>query len=372
MRRGACGLARTPSAARPRGTCLPRSADRGGALGDTVVSPRRSSYIEVTSPVAVGGLLAEIFSAERAYPVVALTMSPYPGAPSFDPLEVRAVIPVEARLYLVPPGRFERELSASLPFGLGLAPSAVRIWWPGLSVRSNPLDHPMVRVWSADGEGRALAELARVSERPRSAWAVRGGADAAFRDRRGRPPSAEGPRPGDQRRADAGHARSCRPDVAPSDMTTSSTLSLAPDGPVLDAEAHEARLRIAIVEQWEECLTPAERCEHPLHPHCLTRAFLRDTLALATTDRYCAVARACALIACGWCPNRPKTRGLIAEQGPVVTRVDGAAAWFSPIAGTDELFVHYWVHHSGVIEFETVDLALTSGMWPDELTERGC
>jgi DNA-binding transcriptional ArsR family regulator len=75
--------------------------------------------------------------------------------------QVRRIVGSDARIYFI----FDEFLLACLRDGLGrrlaLTPGSARVWWPELSKRSDPGDHPLVLQLDGESPAETLAELAR-------------------------------------------------------------------------------------------------------------------------------------------------------------------------------------------------------------------
>ncbi len=137
---------------------LPFAADLG--------STTRPSTID-DGPTIVGeeqellDLQTQLLLADRTHPVVALTLDEEEiDAAVLWLEEIRPIVGPDTRVYFV-----EEPLLSLLREGLGrklaLTPGSARIWWPGLSTRSDPGDHPLVLALEGESRVDVLAELAR-------------------------------------------------------------------------------------------------------------------------------------------------------------------------------------------------------------------
>ncbi len=137
---------------------IPFTADLGA-------KPRPSALED--SPTIVGDeqelldLQTHLLLADRAHPVVALAC--YEEEIESATLwleEIRPIVGPYTHVYFV-----DESLLGLLREGLGrklaLTPGSARIWWPGLSTRSDPGDHPLVLALEGESRTDVLAELAR-------------------------------------------------------------------------------------------------------------------------------------------------------------------------------------------------------------------
>jgi hypothetical protein len=92
---------------------------------------------------------------------VVLTRSRYGSGPVLPLQDIRAVLGVEPRIYFVSEDRLLSRLRVRLGSALAVNRGAVRIFWPGLALRSDSLAHPLVPVLDDEPLERSLAELAR-------------------------------------------------------------------------------------------------------------------------------------------------------------------------------------------------------------------
>jgi DNA-binding transcriptional ArsR family regulator len=106
-------------------------------------------------------LQSHLLFADRTHPVVALAL----GEEEIEDAalwheEIRPIVGPDTQIFFI-----EEHLLGSLRDGLGrklaLTPGSARIWWPGLSTRSDPGDHPLVLALEGESRIDVLAELAR-------------------------------------------------------------------------------------------------------------------------------------------------------------------------------------------------------------------
>jgi hypothetical protein len=133
-------------------------------VGGGVVRP-----IVVRGEPGLRGMVAYLLSGRRRRPVVALTRSLSTGEPVLMASAVRAVVGPGSRIYYVSREHLLRGLREVLGRRLALPAGGVRVWWPGLSVGSDPSEHPFALELDGESARDMLGEFAREFElsRPR-------------------------------------------------------------------------------------------------------------------------------------------------------------------------------------------------------------
>jgi hypothetical protein len=130
---------------------------------------------------------------------------------------------------------------------------------------------------------------------------------------------------------------------------------------MLDLES----LDILIVQQWTKTLKgPFDWGEWPLARYTLGAGVLRAAAQASTSGRRARpalsqLAWVCAMVACGRAPRlrRIDPQPLLADgDGSQMVRPDGARGWRCNLerAAVDGPQLHYWIHPSGLVEFDTV------------------
>ncbi len=117
-------------------------------------------------PVIVGeerellDLQAHLLHPDRAQPVVGIALYEESEETALWLQELRPILGPATQIRFVAEELLE-SLREGLARKLALSPESTRIWWPGLSPRSDPGDHPLVL--ALDGERRAdvISEIAR-------------------------------------------------------------------------------------------------------------------------------------------------------------------------------------------------------------------
>jgi hypothetical protein len=140
------------------------SSSRWGASLSTgehsrVVSEEGTGLIVVSSEQSLRGMAAYLLSNERYQPVVALTESV--GAPMLAYDRVRAVVGAGPRIYLIEGEYLLDCLADLLGRGLALSADSARIWWPELTVGSDPGEHPLVLYLDHEPDSSMLEEFTR-------------------------------------------------------------------------------------------------------------------------------------------------------------------------------------------------------------------
>jgi hypothetical protein len=96
----------------------------------------------------------------RDRPVIALTPS-RSGGPVLAPQDVRRIVGARCAIYLIRGEHLLRRLQGVLGSPLTVRLGEARIWWPGLTTRSDPADHPSVQPAEGGDPQDTLAEFAR-------------------------------------------------------------------------------------------------------------------------------------------------------------------------------------------------------------------
>jgi hypothetical protein len=98
---------------------------------------------------------------DRQRPVIVLTQASESALAVLPPKQVRAAVGPDVDIYLIAGDGLAGSLGEALGRALGVAPGMARVFWPGLSCRSDPSDHPLVPVLDGESQDGALAELVR-------------------------------------------------------------------------------------------------------------------------------------------------------------------------------------------------------------------
>jgi hypothetical protein len=136
--------------------------DRLDRLSEPALGAVDAGLVIVRSQTALREMEADLRSAHRAQPVVGLTSLEEINEPVLAPRLVREIVGVRPRIYYVPGEYLLRRLRGMLGQRLALPVGSARVWWPGMSTRSDPAAHPLVLALDSESQEHMLAELARL------------------------------------------------------------------------------------------------------------------------------------------------------------------------------------------------------------------
>jgi hypothetical protein len=317
----------------------------------------------VRKQTVLRGLVENLLSGDRQLPLVLLSSADAGSEPVLAPGRVRAVTGGPAEIYYVTTDYLLRRFNASLRRRLGestgrslrLDAGAVRIYWPGVSERSSPEDHPFVpelvdeREWDLLAEFQRRFDLSRPTVRPEIRLL------------------------NDTLTITENHLKLARNKVASLEeqlrdaqittheaqrRTTTVESRLRDVDHELSAMDTEERLQALIAREWRRSLNAEDRRYHPLTGYVLTPGFIESAEKLATPplDR---IAWVCAMVASNYAQVltglalRPLVQGKATQQ---VARADGAKGWRCALKRNTPAARHlyYWVRKDGTIEFDSV------------------
>jgi hypothetical protein len=129
------------------------------AAGEATVS--EGEMVVVRDEHGLCSMATYLLSSGRYKPVVGLTRLLGTDTPALRYAQIRAVVGADLRVYLIPMGYLLCRLQDMLGRRLALPASAARIWWPGLSMDSDPDEHPLVLYLAGESERDMLGELKR-------------------------------------------------------------------------------------------------------------------------------------------------------------------------------------------------------------------
>jgi ribosome-binding protein aMBF1 (putative translation factor) len=103
--------------------------------------------------------IEHLLSPDRGDPAVGL---PYVAhrQPLLDPVRVRAFVGPSPRIYLLANEQVLRSLAPRLGKHLALGADEIRVWWPGLTPRSEAREHPLIRTLLDEPEDVRFEEFA--------------------------------------------------------------------------------------------------------------------------------------------------------------------------------------------------------------------
>jgi hypothetical protein len=148
---------------------LAELCSRSGAASDprgwqrtlTVGAGKAGPVVVVAGEADARGMVGHLLSGDRPWPVIGLASAADGEGLVVDPAGVQLRLGRGPRIYVVA-GRRELGVLRELLGGrLFLPAGAARVWWPGLSLHSDPRDHPLVSRADDEEDPEMLAELAR-------------------------------------------------------------------------------------------------------------------------------------------------------------------------------------------------------------------
>jgi transcriptional regulator with XRE-family HTH domain len=152
------GRARRRSGEKRTGSATRSAAAAGDPAAMRPVHPE-SDLVVVDDESGLRGMVADVLSPDRVCPVVGIA-SVKGGTPVASLGGVYKAVGGPLRVYLI-----AHELLGELQNKLGgkfaLSPDSLRVWWPELTARSDPGDHPVVYPLEGQSESDMLVELAR-------------------------------------------------------------------------------------------------------------------------------------------------------------------------------------------------------------------
>ena len=125
------------------------------------MSARAVELIVVRRELGLLKMQAYLLSGKRKLPVIAFTESLESDEPVLVASDVRAVVGPGPRIYYMPEEHLLLSLQEALGRALTLPAGAARVWWPGLSVASDPGEHPLVVALDGEPEQHMFGEFAR-------------------------------------------------------------------------------------------------------------------------------------------------------------------------------------------------------------------
>jgi hypothetical protein len=120
-----------------------------------------AGLVIVRSQPALREMEADLRSGDRVQPVIGLTCLDETNEPVLDLRLVRKIAGVGPRIYYVPGEYLLRRLQGMLGQRLALPAGSARVWWPGLTARSNAAEHPPVLALDNESQTHMLDEFAR-------------------------------------------------------------------------------------------------------------------------------------------------------------------------------------------------------------------
>jgi hypothetical protein len=301
----------------------------------------------------------------RTQPAIGLVCQRHTDELALALRSIRQVVGPRVRIYQISCDALVDRLQRTLGLALAVGYGGARIWWPGLTVNSDPVDHPEVALpQTATPQATFAEEFARQFDlsRPRVRAALRHvkqslglaeqelcRAPASLQLSAQAIRNAQLDRHESLSQVQAAHAACRAPAKRPNDMG-------------------DDRLHVLITREWVDTLTAAERRQHPLG-YILASGFAeiverQPDLPLGT------LAWASAMIASDYRPALKiiKPLPLTDDAGVPLRRRDGATAMSCRLKQdvVRSVSLRYWSRPDGRVEFDTVGRLDTESAAGDE------
>jgi hypothetical protein len=326
--------------------------------------------VELSSEPECSALAKAIRDPQRDYPIVCLTARPGERDPALSATAVREIVGPGVPIYFVGTRRLTRYLGSLLPAHFDVWDGATRVWWPGVSERSDPIEHPRVYDpsgrYGQDSLQRLAAEFAT---KPRPELTLKQQLVLAERQRSQlteRAERLERVLAGTRRELDEA-LRGILPAV---DQTTQDNSAERPDAAsdALGSEDSgesdvEGMLYKLIWSQWVDICPPNERTEHPPRRFVISSELIRTIVQRRVDVPIERLAWVCAMVIGDRAIGHAGIDAHIYRGNEESERQDGAKAMRAALkrsAGGPRL--HYWSLPNGTIEFAQIgyhDLSLS-------------
>ena len=336
--------------------------------------------VELSSEPECSALAKRIRDPQRDYPIVCLTARPGERDPALPATAVREIVGPGVPIYFVGTRRLTRYLGSLLPPHFDVWDGATRVWWPGVSETSDPIEHPRVYDpsgrYGQDSLQRLAAEFATkprpeltlkqqlvLAERQRSQLTER--AERLERvlasTRQELDEALRGISPAVDQTTQDNSAE--RPDAAsdalrPGDPTEEIGEQSSPNQSDV-----EGMLYKLIWSQWVDICPPNERTEHPPRRFVISSELIRTIVQRRVDVPIERLAWVCAMVIGDRAIGHAGIDAHIYRGNEESERQDGAKAMRAALkrsAGGPRL--HYWSLPNGTIEFAQIgyhDLALS-------------
>jgi hypothetical protein len=107
---------------------------------------------------------AHVLSHARMHPTIGVSIVNESASQELLCSLIRAIIGDGARIYLITDNLLLSRLQTTLGRSLTLPSDAIRVWWPGLSLRSDPTDHPLILEMAGEDYESLMVEFERQFE----------------------------------------------------------------------------------------------------------------------------------------------------------------------------------------------------------------
>lgn len=325
--------------------------------------------MKIQDEEALRSLVERLLDPKRVTPIVALSSRAGEREPAISPEEARQAIGDGPEIVSLPTGPLTFLLAELLSNELGVFGGAARIWWPGLTVESHPLDHPLIYERHGVYGTKAIKRLGDSYVQRDYADPPRAGADARvdlLKEQLSRSEAAiaelrEALADRTARMSKLQEAlESARQRARDLSAVKSAESNGTPNGRLPGGSAEDLFLR-QLFEAWIADTTTDDRRERPLSPFSLGKEFLGSIAGVEIPVER--VARACSWIASRKGPDagglRPHAfrEGRGGEDPQRRRKSDGALAWRAAlkVGSPAAPRLHYWSRPDGVIEFASVN-----------------
>ena len=328
--------------------------------------------VELSSEPELSALAKRILDARRDYPIVCLTARPGEHDPALSATFVREIVGPGVPIYFVRTRRLTRYLGSLLPPRFDVWDGATRVWWPGVSERSDPIEHPRIYDpsgrYGQDSLQRLAAEFATkprpeltlkqqlvLAERQRSQVVERaerlervlaGTRQELDEALRGISPASSQAAHGDSTESSGTRSDALRPGD-PSEETTEQS---APNES--DVEGMLYRL---IWSKWVDICPPNERAEHPPRRFVISSELIRTIVQRRVDVPIERLAWVCAMVIGDRAIGHAGIDAHLYRGNEESERSDGAKAMRAALkrsAGGPRL--HYWSLPNGTIELAQI------------------
>ncbi len=328
--------------------------------------------VELSSEPECSALAKRIRDPQRDYPIVCLTARPGERDPALSATAVREIVGPGVPIYFVRTRRLTRYLGSLLPPRFDVWDGATRVWWPGVSETSDPLEHPRIYDpsgrYGQDNLQRLAAEFATqtrpeltlkqqlvLAERQRSQLAER--AERLERvlasTRRELDEALRGISPAVDQTTQGNSAE--RPDAASDALRSEDPGEEIAEQPAANESDVEGMLYKLIWSAWVDICPPNERAEHPPRRFMISSELIRTIVQRRVDVPIERLAWVCAMVIGDRAIGHAGIDAHLYRGSEESERQDGSKAMRAALkrsAGGPRL--HYWSLPNGTIEFAQI------------------
>jgi hypothetical protein len=336
--------------------------------------------VELSSEPECSALAKGIRDPQRDYPIVCLTARPGERDPALPATGVREIVGPGVPIYFVRTRRLTRYLGSLLPPRFDVWDGATRVWWPGVSETSDPLEHPRIYDpsgrYGEDSLQRLAAEFATqtrpeltlkqqlvLAERQRAQLTERAErlerVLASTRQELDEALRGISPASNQAAQGDSTERSGTRSEALGSDDPDE---EIAEQSPPNEADV-EGTLYKLIWSQWVDVRPPNERAEHPPRRFTISSELIRTIVQRRVDVPIERLAWVCAMVIGDRAIGHASIDAHIYRGNEESERSDGAKAMRAALkrsVGGPRL--HYWSLPNGTIEFAQIgyhDLTLS-------------